>query len=185
MSNEIQKECWKKRFYSFGTVKIFEKRASSLNTKRKVITFLGLVSPLVVGTFAASFTFDSEILKFIVAPIAGLITVIQAIFSLWSLVSRWDENYIYSVNSIKVNTHLTSEFEKLANSTDGIMGRNIGRLRDEYERQEMADSTQHITDKEKRFAQRSALFHYKSKCPTCNEVPQRIKASKCDSCGNF
>jgi len=180
-----KQECWTKRFYSFGTTKIFERRALKINAKRKVITFLGLASPLVVGAFAASFTIDSEVLKYIVVPIAGLVTVTQAVFSLWSLVAKWDDDYAYSVSSVKANTRLTADFENLAKASGEKITRDIERLRDEYTRQEMEDTARHITDKEKRFAQRSALFQYKSKCPTCDEVPQSMTPSNCDSCGNF
>jgi hypothetical protein len=33
----MRQECWRKRFYSFGTTKVFEKRARFLGTMRDVI----------------------------------------------------------------------------------------------------------------------------------------------------
>ena len=57
---QLRRECWDKRFYSFGTVKIFERRAVAINRKRQFITFLGLASPLAVGTLVLSFNVGSD-----------------------------------------------------------------------------------------------------------------------------
>lgn len=181
----IRKECWRKRFYSFGTTKVFEKRARSLGTKRDVITFLGLATPVFVGAFVGAYSAESQTLKVIVLPVVGAIMIFQAVMSLWSLVARWDDNYSYAVSAVKNNTRLTSDFEELATAPEDRLLKEIERLRFEYSRQEAEDTAQKLTDKEKRFAQRSALFQYRSKCPTCCEVPKSMTPSNCDSCGNF
>ncbi len=182
---QLRQECWTKRFYSFGTTKIFEARARSLRVKRQWITFLGLLAPVTVGAFAVSFSIKSEILKYIIIPIAGSVAVIQAVLSLWSLVAKWDESYAYAISSIRNNTKLTSEFEVLAQKKFPEVKKNIQRYRDEYSRLEMDDSSQHITDKEKRYAMRHALFQYKLPCETCGKIPQSLSSTKCDTCGKF
>src|SRR5207249_963836 len=78
----LRQECWQKRFYSFGTTKIFERRARDLGWKRRIITFLGLAAPLAVGAVAVSFSTDSAILKYIALPTAAIVTIFQAIISL-------------------------------------------------------------------------------------------------------
>lgn len=113
---QLRQECWIKRFYSFGTARIFERRAQNINRKRQIITFLGLAAPLTVGAFVTAFSVESELLKYVLIPIAGLVILIQSIMSLWSLVAKWDENYSYSIAATKSNTRLTVDFEILAKS---------------------------------------------------------------------
>lgn len=182
---QLRQECWTKRFYSFGTARIFEKRASDINKKRQIITFLGLATPITVGAFVTAFSVESEVLKYILIPIAGIIALIQSIMSLWSLGAKWDEGYSCSIAAIKNNTRLTADFEILAQSDFNKIKRDINRLREEYQRQEMEDAAQHITVEEKRYAMRQSLFQYKLKCETCGNVPESLSPSNCDTCGNY
>lgn len=181
----LRQECWTKRFYSYGTARIFEKRANEINRKRRVITFLGLATPLTVGAFVTAFSVDSDILKVMLIPVAGLVALFQSIMSLWSLVAKWDEEYSYSITAVKANTRLTSDFEVLAQSDIDRIKRDISRLREEYQRQEIEDSAQHITDKEKRYAMRQSLFQYKLKCETCGKIPESLTPTSCDTCGKY
>lgn len=183
--NTLKQECWRKRFYSFGTTKIFEKRVLSLGKKRRIITFLGIALPLFIGLYVGAYSLESEILKSIILPFVGMLTIVQAVVSAWSLVARWDETYTYAINAIKDNTRLTSESEKLATASEEEIRREIEGLRFRYSHQEAQDTVQEITKEEKRFAQRSALFQYRSECPTCRKVPESMTPSNCDSCGNF
>ncbi|MFK5893375.1 MAG: hypothetical protein QM504_09175 [Pseudomonadota bacterium] len=185
IEEEIKKDCWDKRFYSFGTAKIFEQRARQLYTKRQWIVFLGLLSPVTIGAFVASFSINSEALKTYIIPIAGTVAVIQAVLSIWSLVMKWDERYSYAISAIKINTNITSEFEALAKTKPTYIKNNIKRMNEIYLRQEIEDSSQHITDKEKRYAMRHALFQYKNECKTCLKIPSSLSPTTCDTCGNF
>ena len=182
---QLRQECWTKRFYSYGTARIFEKRANDINRKRKIITFLGLATPLTIGAFVTAFSIDSGILRYILIPAAGLVALVQTVMSLWSLVAKWDERYSYSIAAIRINTKLTAEFEVLAKSDINKIKRDINRLREEYQRQEIEDTAQHITDKEKRYAMRQSLFQYKLKCETCGKIPDSLSPSDCDTCGNY
>jgi mobilome CxxCx(11)CxxC protein len=186
MEEEIlRNECWDKRFYSFGTSKIFEKRANKLKILRNIITFLGLVVPLSVGGTVLAFSVSSDLFKNFIVPIAGILTVSQLIISLWSLIARWDERHDYAVTAIRANTKLASAFERLGNSKFEVVSNEIDNLREEYIRQEAMDSIQNITAKEYRFAMRQSLFQYKLKCKTCEEVPKSLKPTDCDTCGNY
>ena len=184
-NDPLKQECWEKRFSSFGTAKIFEDRIHSLGKKRRLITFLGLATPLTVGAFVGAYSADSPTLKLFVIPIVGAVTIIQALLSLWSIVAQWDTQYAYAVASVKSNNRLASDFEELAKATPEKRAKGMERLRFEYSRQDSEDISQEITDKEKRFGQRSALFQYQSKCPSCGFVPKNMTSTDCDSCGNY
>lgn len=181
----LRRECWEKRFYSFGTTKIFEKRAADLNKKRRLITFFGLVPILTVGAFILSFTTESIFIKVILIPIALSAIILQTILSLWSIIARWDERYTYAIGAIKGNARLTSTFDNFAKYPVEILEHDIEKFREEYTKQETEDLTQDITNEEKRFAMRSALFQYRSRCPTCGEIPNSMVPKNCDACGNY
>lgn len=183
--DKLKKECADNRFYSFGTAKLFERRAKTYRRNRNLITFLGLAVPLVIGGTVLSFSTGSEALKAILIPAAGVLTLLQLVISLWALVSRWDEKNDYAVSAIKSNTRLTAEFNRLCNSSDEVINSEIPHLRDEYNRVNQEDTAHGVTEKEIRWGMRKALIHYNLNCPTCNEKPVSMTPSNCDICGNF
>ena len=186
MTEEIlRKECIDKEFYSFGTFKIFERRMKKFGLRLKSITFLGLFSPVLIGGFVAAFSTDSEILKSILLPLCGFITVLQALLSLLSLVFKWDDKFAHSLNSIQENTRLANEFGKLSKESSAKIKRDLPKIRKDYELQEARDNTQELTKKEHNYAMRNALFQFKKKCVTCQEIPKNLKPTTCDTCGNF
>ncbi len=183
--DQLRRECWEKRFYSFGTAKLFEQRARHLGLKRRIIIFLGFAMPIFIGAYVTAYNAESQALKNILLPLVGIVSIVQLLVSFWSLVARWDENYVYAVSSVKVNTRLTADFQQLATAPREALIRDIERLRFEYDRQDVDDSAQEITPQEKRFAHRSASFQYRSACRTCGVIPNSMVPSDCDSCGNF
>lgn len=184
-TDQLKKECWEKRFFSFGTAQLFERRVRHLGWKRRTIIFLGFATPIFIGAYVTTYNAESQVLKNILLPIVGVVSIVQFLVSFWSLVARWDENYAYAVSSVKVNTRLTADFQQLATAPRETLIRDIERLRFEYDRQSEDDSAQEITPEEKRFGQRSALFQYGSTCPICAQIPKSMAPSDCDSCGNF
>ncbi|WP_432459911.1 mobilome CxxCx(11)CxxC protein [Agarivorans sp. QJM3NY_25] len=187
MTDEVKfkQECFEKRFYSFGTAKIFEKRVEKYDFRLKAITFLGLLTPIILGGFVAAFSTDSEALKYLLLPVCGVLTIIQSVLSLLSLVYKWDDVYSYAISSVKNNTRLTNDFDQLSKESPAKIKRDMSRLRDEFNRQEIEDTAQSISIKEKRFAMRHTLFQYKNKCETCKIKPISLTPSTCDTCGNF
>lgn len=181
---EIKEQCFNCEYYSFGTSKIFEKRVSKYGLRLKIITFLGLLSPVLLGGFVASFSVDSALLKNILLPACGVITIFQAILSLLSLVFRWDEVYSYASGSVQNNTMLMSNFSRLKNSNK-INTKQFQSLINDYDQQNKFDMSQNISEKENRYAMRKSLLQYQIECCGCGIKPISLKPSKCDICGNF
>lgn len=182
MNEENQKHCRDRAFYAYGTSRIFEKRVQSLSRKRNLITFLGIVVPLVVGGSVLSFGNNGTYLPYLIA-IAGFFMLLQLIVSAWSLVARWDERYQYAVGATQANTRLYNNWKAILERPSKDFDQKILELDSEDQRQESADIAQHITDKEKRFAMRASLFYMNLPCPTCQKTPTSMKSSKCDTCG--
>lgn len=181
----IKKEFSDKRFHSFGTTKLFERRSRFYSRYRSILTFLGLAVPLAVGATALSFSTESELFKTFMLPLAGGLTTFQLILSLWALVARWDEKNNYAVAAVKTNTRLESVFNRVCNEPGKFSDSEIDRLRDEYSRTDQEDMGQVVSEKEKRYGMRKALIQFQQSCPTCGMKPISMRPSKCDSCGNF
>lgn len=176
--------CWEKEFQAYGTIRIFEKRAKRLQTLRTWITFMGIVTPLVVGAAALAFGTESEVLSVFISA-AAIVGLVQLVLSTWSIVARWDERYEYAVESIRDNTKIYNDFKRL--SAEGVPD-DDARVKialEAYQRREFSDISRNITDKEKRFAARESYKYFKKECHICNEIPKTSKPGKCGGCGNF
>ena len=183
--SQLKEKAKNYEFYSFGTTRIFEKRASKLKSLRTWITFLGLVTPVVVGGAVLSFGFESPVLPIFLTA-AGVVGIIQLVLSTWSIVARWDETYEYAVESLRSNTELYNQWKSIKDETDeATLKKESELLVKKYEEREFKDLGQNITDKEKRFANHETLKYYKQECHVCNQIPKSIKATKCSGCGNF
>lgn len=181
---QIKKDCWGHRFHTYGTSKLFERKAKYLQKGRTWITFLGVVVPLIVGSVVLSFGTASEILKYA----AGVVITIQLVLSIWSIVSRWDEKYEYAMSSVAENTRLYNDwdsYDKRGISDSKESEDKFHEILSRTQKQETNDIRQNVSDKDNRFANRVALFYFGQSCQTCSQIPKTMKPSKCDGCGNF
>jgi mobilome CxxCx(11)CxxC protein len=181
---ELQKHCQDRAFVAYGTTCIFERRARQLRFGRTWITFLGIAVPLTVGSLYLSFNAYPSVFP-VVLGAAGIILTIQLVLSVWSLVARWDEDYQHSIESTQENTRLFNAWTALASHTSADSHVHTNELDADDRRQEQQDLLRHVTDKERHFAMRSALFYFKRNCVACGVAPASMKPTGCDMCGNF
>lgn len=184
MTAQIISECRGKEFHAYGTTRIFEKRARTLQSLRTWITFLGIVTPVIVGGAVLAFGVKEAVVPYILI-VAGLVGICQLVLSTWSIVSRWDEKYGYAIESSRANTELYNRFKGLADNAPPDLAVLYKKAQHDNEAREFQDLGQSISEKEKRFANRESLKYYRKPCGICGIVPVTSKASKCDGCGNF
>ncbi len=181
----LQAHCREKAHYAFGTIRIFEKRARSLQIRRNLITYLGIVVPLLVG--AAVLSVGTGFVPYVAVP-AGLLGMAQLALSVWSVVAHWDDAHGYAVGAMQANIRLFNAWDALAKRPPENLQARVEALDSEDQRQEQADMAQHITEKEKRYAMRATLYQYGLACERCKTKPASMKPGKydtCDTCGNF
>lgn len=178
----LQAHCREKAHYAFGTTRIFERRARSLRVRRNLITYLGIVVPVLVG--AAVLSMGTGFVPYVAVP-AGLLGMAQLALSVWSVVAHWDDAHVYAVGAIQANIRLFNAWDALAKRPPEDFRARVEALGTEDQRQEQADMAQHIAPKEKRYAMRSTLYHYGLACERCGITPASMKAGDCDTCGNF
>lgn len=185
---ELKRQFFDIETEAFGTAKIFERKKNVLNLPRMLLTFLGIAVPLIVGSVALSFGLDSKIFPILLSILGG-VSVLQITTALWSLVSKWDDKYIYYNESQKENTAIYNEAKK---AKEDVNADNIEKfklilrdIKNKAENRERLDLDHNISEEEKRYATRARNLYYRSKCHICEEVPQNMIPGKCDGCGNY
>jgi mobilome CxxCx(11)CxxC protein len=184
----IKGESWDKAFHAYGTARIFEKRASRLGFKLRVLEFLGIAVPVTIGSTVLSLNVRQfEMFAPWLIWISTAITTIQLIGSIWALVSGWNNSYAFALEAQKRNARFRSRWERLtkAEQSENELKAEFDQLSALEDETGEQDLTQGITEKEKHFGMHESLFRYERPCAKCGIVPKTHKPSKCDCCGNY
>ena len=185
IANEQRLICNDNALHCYNTAYIFEKRAAAIRRKLRVLTFLGIAVPASVGAILGTFSLKPEYIV-LVGTIAGVLSIAQLIFSIWSLVSHWDISLSYYLESKSANYRLTSDWNYLANTTtlsDADYATRLQVLEKESEIRADLDNRYDISDKEKRLGMRAGLRKYQRPCVQCGEIPKSMKPTTCGVCG--
>ena len=185
--DQVRSECWTHAIYCFGTSFVFEKRVRRLRNRVQLLAFLGLASPISVGTAVLLHGLHSAVAK-VLAPIAALASMVQVIASLYALVRGWSDHLVYALESTSGNRELYEDFRRLGafppdedqelqRRFDVLLARDAARTKQ--------DDKYPLTDEEKRIGMRAGLRQVGRKCAGCNLVPTSMTASECGVCGNF
>lgn len=154
----------------------------------KLLAFSSLVGPLSIGALVIAVGSTNRIISWAVA-IAAILSIFQIILSLWSLVSHWQENFSYYLDSKAENYYLADRFSSLGNNTtftDNKWRTEFSVLEALGSNRMQLDLRHDIIDEEKRMGLRAALREYQRKCISCDTVPNSLdESSKCPICGNF
>lgn len=182
-----RRECADKALHCFGTAYIFEIKAMKMRRKLTVLNFLGIATPVAVGSIIGTFKLIPELINIMLA-IAGVIGMAQLIMSVWSLTAKWEDRLSYYLQSKSENYQLASKFEALSKDISKSINsykQEMQILTMDYQHREKLDSQYDILDSEKRMGMCAALRQYQRKCVTCGNVPQELKSTDCGTCGNW
>lgn len=183
----VLKECWNQAVNSFGTAYIFEQRANRHRRYLRLLTFLGMIVPAIIGSIVLSFGINAPVLPLLIS-VASILIPAQFFFSVWSLVSKWDDTLAYSTKSNSTNKNLSLRYRELARTPpedDASLNQRVQFLQAEYQWQSRDDEVQGVTEKEKRMGMRAGLREFQRPCATCEKVPSSMKSTECPTCGQF
>lgn len=181
------RRCADEALKAHGTAYIFEKRAASIRLKIMILSFLGIAGPASVGAIIGTYSLDDNTTK-LVLFIAGTIAIIQLLFSIWSLVSGWNDKLAYYLESKSSNYNLSSQYQKLSQNTSISkqgFDSELNVLDREAELRAALDNSHDVADKEKRMGMRYGLRKFQRSCAGCNEIPTSMKSTQCGVCGNI
>lgn len=186
-TDRICTESWNRALFAFATATIFEARARRYRVKLRVLSFLGIGVPLLVGGIVLAFGVEYRYIKFVLF-VASIVVIIQLIWSLYSLIAGWDDEFGYARVSAVENFDISTKFAELgrqASSPADDLAIHFAVLQARDDGRRANDSTRNLKDKEKRYGHRAGLRHFQRECQCCHKVPESMKASKCDVCGGF
>lgn len=182
----IRRESSNEALHCFGTAHVFEVRANILRRRIKMLTFLGMVVPGVIGLAFTSFGANSWFTTALVV-IGAVLLILQFIGSTWSLVQGWDANFAYALESMSANRLLSEQFNELSFDNSNVDEANIRYqlLQRDSQARSKEDEKQGFTENEKRMGMRAGLRLLQRPCAACNQVPMSMTPTNCDVCGNF
>ncbi|MDD2819710.1 MAG: hypothetical protein PHW29_00455 [Flavobacterium sp.] len=185
--NKLRQDAWNEALHSFGYGYIYTLRGGSLSKKLNLITFLGIVIPLLIGAIVTTYGVNSPLL-FYMLWVAGPLSILQLVISVWAVVNNWNSSFAYYLETSLDNYKLANDYEEIGKYPDKtVIGlktqlEKINVLRDNRDKQ---DNRYPLKDFEKRKGMRYALRKYKRDCAGCNIKPVNMKSSDCGVCGNF
>jgi mobilome CxxCx(11)CxxC protein len=179
-----------KAYDAFATARIFAKRAQKYNRLLRFLTFWGFVIPLGVGAISLANLYAPAALARVIA-VAGVLSIGQIVFALWSVTASWADSLEYASSSTASNYRLSSQFTTLATESAVILPADFDiryadlKARDEI--QNASDDRQSITSGELEYGTRAALIYFGLTCRTCNKTPGSIRmpfwGKRCPTCG--
>lgn len=185
-TSQIRSECWESAFHLFGTKCIFEQRTHALRLRLRLLAFLGIAVPAIIGSSVAAFGTDFAGLT-IVLTIGSIVGIFQLVTSIWALTAKWDDGFAFANEAMVSNQQLSTAFQSLAKNPATeleVVKSKFDLLNVEKISRDSQDERQGISPAEKRFGMRAALRQFRRCCVCCKKIPP-IKPSKCDVCGNF
>lgn len=173
----------RKKFDIYGTARIFERRVRKYKNFLNFLNYSALGIPIVVGTIFLNYGDVHSAIK----GFAYILILLQIMFFLWSIITNWNEEYNYSVMALKRQDELFNDFNSLDPNSLNYEN-DLKSLLDREKRYSSEDISKSISEEERRFATRQALYYFKYECDRCNQIPITIKpdtTETCDNCGNF
>ena len=183
----IREESWKRAIECFGTGAIFQRRARSLRHRIRILVFLALGGPLLLGATVLAFGTKgrSSVLLSILIPATAIVGIAQICASLWALVARWDDSLVEASQSVAENVRLSTDFRDLGVNPPSDLESKFAILAAQYAIRSERDLGQDVSDKERRRGLRMALRQFHRPCVACGLVPLSEKASDCEVCGSY
>lgn len=175
-------ECRHQHMHAFGTSEIFRARYRALGKKLQVMEFLGIAVPASVGATVATVGLAHPWMPVVLAG-TGLLSIVQLVGSIWSVSSRWSDEYSYARESMNDNLRLSNVFKDLMARGSTVTAVEYTVVKTQGDAREAFDHQHTILPAEQRFGMRSALHQFRVRCVNCSEVPSVDRPSACSVCG--
>jgi|SRR5947209_4991181 len=93
-TDRICKESWNRALWAYGTAQVFLKRSHNYRTNLRWLPFIGIGGPVLIGVMVIHGLAPDYLPKFLL--VVAIVSVVEALVSLWSLVAHWAENLSYA-----------------------------------------------------------------------------------------
>jgi mobilome CxxCx(11)CxxC protein len=180
----------KRAMDAFATAAIFQRRAETLEWLIRMLTYFGLVIPIIIGGIVLGSLADPILLaKFVY--VAGVLIVVQVVLFLWSVVANWPDRLNYASAANAMNTRLSNQLKALAIQAarpPADFDVRFTELQSLDDAQQTQDKATNISATEEIYGHRSALRQFEVKCIECGVKPASMempfsKKKRCPVCG--
>lgn len=186
-TDEQRNDCWDKAIHAFGTAYIFEQRYNNARKKLRRLSFLGIAVPASVGGIVVAFFGFDQLKPFLgwLIVLAALLSTIQLVFTVWSLVAKWEDQAVYGAESSVDNYEISRLYADLGKNNPADFDPKYQQLDLRNNIRSAEDGKKEITETEKRMGMKAALRKYQRACIKCQQVPFDLTSTNCPVCGNY
>lgn len=182
-----RKEVWDKSFHAFANSYLYGIRRRKIKKMQTIITFLGVIIPILGGSLILNYGSDNIYVKLGLA-ILSIISLIQVVLSTWSIVAGWNEANEFYTEASYWYSSISEEYESLAKTPPNKLKKletEIKLIDNKNSYSQMQAVKYELSEKEKRRGMRYALRNFRRKCVGCGKVPTSMESTDCDICGDF
>jgi len=186
-ADEQREDCWDKAIHAFGTAYIFEQRFYKSRNKQRLLTFLGLAVPVLVGGVTVAFFGIEQLKPFLggLIVLSALASTAQLMVTIWSLVEKWDDQTIYGSESSVDNYEISRLYAEFAKNNPVDFKSKYELLNVRNSIRSIEDGKRGVTEPEKRRGMRAGLRRFQRPCAGCKQVPVDLVSTDCNVCGNY
>lgn len=187
-SDEKRSEAWNKSLYAEATRAVFQARSRRLSWKTRARDFVGLAVPIFVAYILGADSIDAlKDYRHLIIQLLALLAALQIVFTLWSLIARWDDELAYSKRAARDSHDLVQAWEEIAKGSEAKLEAEFDLLARQQAITDSHDSERQITLKERQYGMRAGLILRQKNCicgylPTSFNVPGNV-TKKCAVCG--
>jgi mobilome CxxCx(11)CxxC protein len=185
-TDRICTEAWDRALHAFGTAQIFQRRSQKYRRKIRALAFIGIGGPVLIGAMVIHGFAPEYVLNLLI--VVGIVSVAEALVSVWSLIANWADNLSYSQRSTTDNLALSSAFRELGQQSQNPpsdLQLRFADLRSRDEARREQDAEKGISEKELRCGHRAGLRQFQRTCQGCKQVPTSMDSTDCSICGRF
>ncbi|MFG1411444.1 mobilome CxxCx(11)CxxC protein [Xanthobacter sp. VTT E-85241] len=186
---EIRAKSADNALHAEGTRHIFDERTRKLSILVRSRDFIGIAIPLVIGYVLSADFFDFlKNYQRLAITVLALLALAQLLLTLWSLISKWDEELQYCNRASRDSYALRTAWNKLAENDAENLELEYKLLSKRQDDADSHDIQKGIKPAEYAAGMRTGLILFKRKCYTCDKVPTTRTApwrpkSPCMTCG--
>lgn len=186
---QLENICEDVNFYTYGTMEIFKNKESFYSSLIKINLMISFATPLIYLSLYLTKGNVTEKTESNLLIFASIITILQFVSSLLSIILKWDDKKINSKIAHLKNLEINQKIKNIVDMKDFVSEKeNILTLKRLYDIQEQSDNqVSEITKYDKRIAMSHTLYDFRLPCDVCGLNPERKKPYRffniCETCG--
>jgi len=174
---------------TYSSHAVFARRVNVYTQRLRIVSFAGFLVPATVGSLILA---DKQWATSLLVTVGSIFLVVQFAFSLWAVFAKWDDKLSRALSLQIQQLRIFKEAENIKALSKSLspeeLRARINMCRDLESGLAQEEHSQEVSDYEKVYGFRSALYHLRSECPICKKIPSdspRRMKGECKACSFF